>query len=80
MTNIRDDILNHWAEQIAYDIDKEIIESMLIKGLIADGWTKAPVTWAQDFLKDMWSLETAVWCNKNATDSGKYAISSRRGC
>ena len=72
MINIQDELMGQWAEQIAQDIDKEIIESMLIEGVLEDGWTKAPVTWAQDFLKSMWSAETAEWCHKNAT--GDYKL------
>ena len=72
MKNIQDELLDRWAEQIARDVDKEIIESLLIEDLLRQGWTKAPVTWAQVFLKDMWSIETAVWCGKNAT--GDYKL------
>lgn len=72
MTDLNNELVEIMAEQMQIEIDREIMEKLQSEMLLADGWTKVPITWAQDFLKSMWSAETAEWCHKNAT--GDYKL------
>ena len=59
MSNLRDQLMEDAAKEIAEDIDFEVLTSMLIEG---SGWTKVvlkPMTWEQGLEVDYW-CETQV--------------------
>jgi hypothetical protein len=65
---------NEIAERLAQEMAKEIDEDILSMMLTATGWTRAPVTWAQGQLRDMWTAETGAWCHNNATGNYKFLV------
>lgn len=66
--SIEDEIMNHLSQEISRDIDEGIMSIMITE----TGWTRAPVTWAQSTLKDMWIAETGAWCHLHATGNYKF--------
>lgn len=73
-TNLEEHLSGVLAAEIAREIDKKIVETLMIDVLIGEGWVdskiKAPY-------RD-WYIETAAWIHLNAV--GDYKLLSGRGC
>lgn len=66
--SIEDEIMEAMSQELSREIDEGIMSTIITE----TGWTRAPVTWAQSFLKEMWIAETGEWCHKNATGNYKF--------
>ena len=74
---LEQDILDHIGQEIAREIDKEILDDLMISVLKDEGWTattmnpayEPPITRVTD---TEWYSETAEWIHLNAT--GDYKL------
>ena len=74
--SLQDDIVHSLAEEMAREIDKELLEDLMIRILVDDGWTATNINPA--FAKlgpitfDDWYTKTAEWVHLNA--QGDYKL------
>lgn len=71
MSSVEDEIMRTMAEEIAREIDKEIVDTIMIDVLTKEGWI------VTDCSKDSgtefnWYADTAEWIHINAT--GDYKL------
>lgn len=73
---IEDEIATSLAEQIAREIDKEILDTIMMDVLTKDGWTITTINPAYgrgSIVTEIdWYAETAEWIHINAT--GDYKL------
>jgi hypothetical protein len=72
--NIEEEISASLAEQIAKEIDNEILDTIMISLLTKEGWTATNIGPEQSLLspKHVWYTDTAEWLHLNAT--GDYKL------
>lgn len=79
MTDLEEEVLNSIGDQLAREIDKEIIDTIMMDTLVAKGWTATSINPAFStnnilFPKDEWYALTAEWIHLNATGDYKLLI------
>ena len=73
--SIEDEIAATMAEQIAKEIDREIVDTIMIDVLKSEGWTGTTVNpaFGKSIVPEIdWYTETAEWIHINAT--GDYKL------
>jgi hypothetical protein len=75
--SLEDDIAQSLAERMAKDIDKELLDDMMIAVLKDEGWVETKVNPAYTDMGmlsgryEQWYSQTAEWIHLNATDDYK---------
>jgi len=75
--SLEDDIAQSLAEKMAKDIDKELLDDMMISVLKDEGWTETKINPAfppigmMSGSYEQWYSQTAEWIHLNATDDYK---------
>lgn len=77
MTGLEEQVLESLGQQIAREIDKEILDTIMMDALTAKGWTTTSINPAFSannilFPKNEWYSLTAEWIHLNAT--GDYKL------
>ena len=76
--SLQDDILDHLGKEMAREIDKELLDDMMIAVLKNDGWTETKVNPAYTDMGmlsgkyEEWYSQTAEWIHLNA--QGDYKL------
>jgi hypothetical protein len=70
---LEENILDRMAKDMAREIDKEILEILMIDMLTDKGWIKTKInpTFNNRSYKSEWYAETAEWVHMNATGDYK---------
>jgi hypothetical protein len=72
---LEEEIANHLATEIAREIDKELLDTIMIDVLKSEGWTATninPAYGKSSIVNEIdWYAETAEWIHVNATDDYK---------
>lgn len=78
MSKLEDKMLDRAGAEIAREIDKEILDSIMIDVLKSEGWTETTINPAHNETSiayvrhDEWYTKTAEWIHLNAT--GDYKL------
>jgi hypothetical protein len=78
MSKLEDEMLDRAGAEIAREIDKEILDSIMIDVLKSEGWTETTINPAHNETLiayaryDEWYTKTAEWIHLNAT--GDYKL------
>lgn len=68
MKSIEDEILEQLAEEVAKEIDAQIINNMVEESLEADGWVKAPFSTGKFLFPFVFRLDdVSAWIHQNTT-------------
>jgi hypothetical protein len=72
---LEEDLLKVLSEEIAREIDKEILDTLMINVLTSEGWIQTKINPAFDnntaMYRSTWYAETAEWVHLNATGDYK---------
>jgi hypothetical protein len=70
------ELLNRASNEIAREIDREILDTLMIDVLTDEGWVQAKINPAFNnntaMYRSTWYTDTAEWVHKNAT--GDYKL------
>ena len=77
MSELEEQVIQSLGDQISKEIDKELLDTIMIESLILDGWTATTINPAFSpnnilFPKHEWYSETAEWIHLNA--AGNYKL------
>lgn len=71
MSSVEDEIMRTMAEEIAREIDKEIVDTIMIDVLTKEGWIVTDCS-KESVIGSDWYADTAEWIHINAT--GDYKL------
>ena len=74
MSSLEDELLATFTEEIAREIDKEILETIMIDVLTDEGWTLTKINhiFGDVVSRNDWYSKTAEWIHLNA--QGEYKL------
>jgi hypothetical protein len=72
---LEEDLTKQFCEEIAREIDKEILDTLMIDVLTSEGWIQTKINPAFDnntaMYRSTWYTDTAEWIHVNATGDYK---------
>jgi hypothetical protein len=71
--SLEDEFAKILSEEMTKEIDKEIVETMVLEELVSVGWVKSPVQRPWGPFHD-WASETAEWCHLHCAGNYRFLV------